>query len=147
MHRPTFVLAAFLCFMLAGASRATAQDRGELIRQAEEFYQNFQTEPALNNLRAALDPTRGQLDSIWAHGVHLLAQIYYEQGDTAQASTWLRWAFRADPTIRVDRAKFLPEVLALSEAARTSIHPSRARPAHWDQALVHRSCRRGRTGG
>jgi hypothetical protein len=96
-----------------------AQDRAELIRQAEQYYENFQTEPALNNLRAALDPTRGQPDSIWAHGVHLLAQIFHEQGDTAQATTWLRWAFRADPLIRVDRGKFLPELLALSEAART----------------------------
>jgi len=118
MQRPGFVVAAVLSLMVATASHASAQDRGELIRQAEEFYQNFQTEPALNNLRAALDPTRGQPDSIWAHGVHLLAQILYEQGDTSQATTWLRWAFRADPTIRVDRAKFLPEILAVSEAAR-----------------------------
>lgn len=97
---------------------ATAQDRGDQIRQAEQYYQNFQTEPALINLRAALDPTRGQPDSIWAHGVHLMAQIYFEQGDTSAATNWLRWAFRTDPTIRVDAAKFLPEVLALSEASR-----------------------------
>ncbi|MDH5198460.1 MAG: hypothetical protein OEY20_14555, partial [Gemmatimonadota bacterium] len=98
---------------------ARAQDRGDLIRQAEQYYQNFQTEPALNNLRAALDPTRGEPDSIWAHGVHLLAQIYYEQGDTTQTTSWLRWAFRADPAMRVDQGKFLPEVLALSDAARS----------------------------
>jgi len=97
---------------------AAAQDRGDQIRQAEQYYQNFQTEPALINLRAALDPTRGQPDSIWAHGVHLMAQIYFEQGDTSASTTWLRWAFRTDPTVRVDPAKFLPEVLALSEAAR-----------------------------
>jgi hypothetical protein len=119
MQRSRFVLAVALTLTVAAAPQAGAQDRSVLIRQADEFYQNFQTEPALNNLRAALDPTRGQPDSIWAHGVHLLAQIFYEQGDTAQATTWLRWAFRADPTLRVDRAKFLPEVLALSEAART----------------------------
>jgi hypothetical protein len=120
MQRSPFVLAAFLCLAwLLPASTVLAQDRGELIRQAEEYYQNFQTEPALINLRAALDPTRGQPDSVWGHGVHLMAQIYFEQGDTAQAATWLRWAFRTDRTIRVDPARFLPEVLALSEAARS----------------------------
>jgi Trypsin-like peptidase domain len=105
-------------FVTAPWCGAAAQDRGDQIRQAEQYYQNFQTEPALINLRAALDPTRGQPDSIWAHGVHLMAQIYFEQGDTVQATTWLRWAFRTDPTISVDPAKFLPEVLALSEASR-----------------------------
>jgi len=118
MQRFGLVVAVSFALLVATASHAFAQDRGELIRQAEEYYQNFQTEPALNNLRAALDPTRGQPDSIWAHGVHLLSQIFFEQGDSAQATTWLRWAFRADPTLRVDRAKFLPEVLTLSEAAR-----------------------------
>lgn len=122
MHGRTSALAIGLAAftLVAGwPSDLEAQDRGELIRQAEQFYQNFQTEPALNNLRAALDPTRGQPDSIWAHGVHLLAQIYYEQGDTASALTWLRWAFRADPTASVNRASFLPEVLGLSDAARS----------------------------
>jgi hypothetical protein len=104
--------------LVAPWSGVVGQDRAEQIRQAEQYYQNFQTEPALINLRAALDPTRGQPDSVWGHGVHLMAQIFYEQGDTAQATTWLRWAFRADPSVRVDPARFLPEVLALSEAAR-----------------------------
>jgi hypothetical protein len=111
-----FVLAGFL--IIGSTTPVQAQDRGELIRQAEQYYQNFQTEPALNNLRAALDPTRGEPDSIWAHGVHLLAQIYYESGDTTQATTWLRWAFRADPGLQVNRSLFLPQVLALSDAAR-----------------------------
>jgi S1-C subfamily serine protease len=97
---------------------AAAQDRAELIRQADQFYQNFQTEPALNNLKTALDPTRGQPDSIWAFGVHLLAQIYWEQGDTLLATSWLRWAMRANAAMRVDASKFLPEVLGASEAAR-----------------------------
>jgi hypothetical protein len=111
--------AALVGVLLAAPwSGAAAQDRGEQIRQAEQYYQNFQTEPALINLRAALDPTRGEPDSIWSHGVHLMAQIYFEQNDTALATTWLRWAFRTDPTIRVDAAKFLPEVLELSEASR-----------------------------
>jgi hypothetical protein len=115
----SFAVLLLAGFLLTGsATRAQAQDRGELIRQAEQFYQNFQTEPALNNLRAALDPTRGEPDSIWAHGVHLLAQIYYESGDTAQATTWLRWAFRTDPGLRVNRSLFLPQVLTLSDAAR-----------------------------
>ncbi|HEX9631040.1 MAG TPA: hypothetical protein VGA02_01150 [Gemmatimonadales bacterium] len=119
MPRSPFVLSAPLCLaLLLPASSALAQGRDELIRQAEEYYQNFQTEPALINLRAALDPTRGEPDSTWAHGVHLMAQIFFEQGDTTQATTWLRWAFRADPTMQVDSARFLPEVLALSGAAR-----------------------------
>jgi len=119
MQRATWVWAVGVLLAAVPQGRIAAQDRGELIRQAEQYYQNFQTEPALNNLRAALDPTKGQPDSLWAHGVHLLAQIFYEQGDSAQATTWLRWAFRTDPTIRVDQAKFLPEVLALSDAARS----------------------------
>jgi hypothetical protein len=119
MQRARYVLAVGALLVAVPQSWIAAQDRGEQIRQAEQYYQNFQTEPALINLRAALDPTRGQPDSIWAHGVHLLAQIYFEQGDTAQANTWLRWAFRTDPAVRVDQAKFLPEVLALSDAARS----------------------------
>lgn len=123
MERRTYGLISTLAMLgalcVAPLGRAHAQDRGELIRQAEDYYQNFQTEPALINLRAALDPTRGQPDSLWANGVHLLAQILYEQGDTAMAMTWLRWAFRTDPTLRVEAAKYLPEVMQLSDAARS----------------------------
>lgn len=118
-RRDVLVLAGLTAaFVAVPGSTATGQDRGELIRQADEYYQNFQTEPALTNLRAALDPTRGQPDSLWNHGVHLLAQIYFEQGDTDQAVTWLRWAMRADPDIPLDAAKFLPAVLAMSNEAR-----------------------------
>jgi hypothetical protein len=118
MHRVVSVLAVAGVLVLFAGRPAAAQDRAELIRQADQFYQNFQTEPALNNLKTALDPTRGQPDSIWAFGVHLLAQIYWEQGDTTLATSWLRWARRADAAMRVDASKFLPEVLAASEAAR-----------------------------
>jgi len=118
MPRVRSALAAVGSLMLF-APAVMAQDRAELIRQADQFYQNFQTEPALNNLKAALDPTRGQPDSIWAFGVHLLAQIYWEQGDTTLATAWLRWAMRADVSMRVDSSKFLPEVLAASGAARS----------------------------
>ncbi len=104
--------------MVAFVAPARAQDRGDLIRQAEQFYQNFQTEPALNNLKIALDPTRGEPDSLWAHGVHLLAQIYTEQNDTALAIAWLRWAMRASPGLRIDPSKFNPDLLTMSEAAR-----------------------------
>ena len=116
VHLGALVLAGVTLLATPGSVRA--QDRGEQIRQAEEYYQNFQTEPALINLRAALDPTRGLPDSLWAHGVHLLAQIFVEQADSAQATTWLRWAFRQDPGLGVNRARFLPEVLRLSDAAR-----------------------------
>jgi hypothetical protein len=109
------VLGASLVFVTAPAA---AQDRAELIRQADLNYQNFQTGRALDNLKAALDPTRGEPDSLWGFGVHLLAQIYWEQGDTTMATAWLRWAMRSQLSVRIDSSKFLPEVLAASGAAR-----------------------------
>jgi hypothetical protein len=106
------------CWLTLISAPLVAQSRDELIRQAQQHYDNFETEPALNNLKAALDPTRGARDSLWAHAVHLLAQIYIEQSNPALARSWLRWAMRLNPNLRVDQVLFLPDVIQASSDAR-----------------------------
>lgn len=125
MRAPTFLsvcgLAASLCAFPLSTTSLSAQTRDELIRQAQQHYDNFETEPALNNLKTALDPTRGPRDSLWGQAVHLLAQIYVEEGNPDLARSWLRWAMRLNPDMRVDAALFLPEVVDASDAARTFV--------------------------
>jgi len=111
-------LAGALSVLPLTTATLSAQTRDELIRQAQQHYDNFETEPALNNLKAALDPTRGPRDSLWGQAVHLLAQIYVEEDNQDLAQAWLRWAMRLNPNMRVDEALFLPEVIDASDAAR-----------------------------
>ena len=118
----------------------SAQTRDELIRQAQQHYDNFETEPALNNLKAALDPTRGPRDWLWGHAVHLLAQIYVEENNPGLAQSWLRWAMRLNPNMRVDEALFLPEVIDASDEARqfarsTASAGDSVAETTWDWAL------------
>ena len=112
-----FVALALVLLSASGSLRAQ-EARDQLIRSAETAYEEFETGRALDLLQAAIDPTVGPADSLWAHGVHLLAQIYIEEGEEQLATPWLRWAARLSPDMVVGRALFLPEVLAASEAAR-----------------------------
>ncbi|MDH5643487.1 MAG: hypothetical protein OEY63_04720 [Gemmatimonadota bacterium] len=100
---------------------ALAQDRNSMIQSAQEAYDDFQTGRALDLLKAALDPGEGPRDSTWAHGVHLLAQIFIEEDEPALADAWLRWARRIYPDMRVDRVLFIPEVLDASDRARRAV--------------------------
>jgi hypothetical protein len=100
------------------------QARNQRIAAAQQAYQEFDTGRALDLLRAAVNPREGPQDSAWAYGVQLLGQIVGESGDTAQANTWFRWAFRLAPNARIDTVNFLPDAVQAMRRARTSAAPS-----------------------
>lgn len=108
----TLLLLAF-----GGGTALSAQARNDRIAQAfEEFDPARQAEL----LRGALNPAEGPADSMWFRGVQLLAQILIEQGREAEASVWLRWAFRLAPNASIDSVNFLPDVVRAAVAARSA---------------------------
>ena len=110
-----------IVLVLAAPTQISAQDRDQQIRQAQAHYDDFETARALTLLESALVPEEGPRDSLWAHGVHLLAQIHMEEGDEDVARSWLRWARRLVNDMPLDELVFLPEVLAASQAARAYV--------------------------
>jgi hypothetical protein len=120
-RRLQILTAAALVGLVTAAGPLMAQDRDALIRNAQQAYDEFATARALTLLQAALDPQQGPRDSIWAHAVHLMAQIHVEQEDRDNATAWLRWARRLYPTMPVDQVFFLPEVLSASAEARAFV--------------------------
>jgi hypothetical protein len=113
-----------LCGALGPAVLAAQQTRNQRIAAAQQAYQNFDTERALELLRGAMNPAEGPQDSAWAFGIELLGQIVSEAGDTAQASVWFRWAFRSGANIPIDTVNFLPDVFRAMRAARAAIAAS-----------------------
>lgn len=106
--------------LIAFASGAAAQQsRSELLRTATAAYDDFAPERALVLARAAVDPSLGPTDSVWARGVHLLAQILVEAGNQEQARTWARWAMRTAPAMPIDTVNFLAGVVTALREART----------------------------
>jgi len=110
-----------LLLVLAAPTQISAQDRDQQIRQAQTHYDDFETARALTLLQTALAPEEGPRDSLWAHGVHLLAQIHIEEGDEDVARAWLRWARRLVNDMPLDELVLLPEVLAASADARAYV--------------------------
>ncbi len=99
-----------------------AQDtRTQLVRDAEEAYDNFETARAMQLLSVALNPSIGAPDETWASGVQLLAQILIEEGSDSLANVWMRWAVRTAPDMPVDSIAYLPEVINAYYAARTLV--------------------------
>jgi hypothetical protein len=92
-----------------------------MIQQALAAYDDFESERATALLWTALDPATGAPDDAWATGVQLMAQILIEEGEETLAEAWLRWAVRQWPELPVDRATFLPEVIAAIEVARSFV--------------------------
>jgi hypothetical protein len=113
-----------LCCALAPAVLAAQQTRNQRIAAAQQAYQNFDTERALELLRGAVNPAEGPPDSAWAYGIELLGQIVSEAGDTAQAGVWFRWAFRTAANIPIDTINFLPDVFRAMRGARAGITAS-----------------------
>ncbi|MFC1640251.1 trypsin-like peptidase domain-containing protein [Gemmatimonadota bacterium] len=111
------VLALLLVFSLGIPSVANAQ-RDELIRNAMQAYDDFETETALGLLKVAVNPAVGPTDSVWAAGIQLLSQMLIEEGQDSLATVWMRWAVRTAPNMRVDRVTYLPEVVDAYESAR-----------------------------
>jgi len=117
------VLAPLVALSLGMPAPATAQ-RDELIRNAMQAYDEFETETALGLLKVAVNPAVGATDSIWASGIQLLAQMLIEEGQDSLANVWMRWAVRTAPDMRVDRVTYLPEVVDAYEAARRMVAAS-----------------------
>jgi hypothetical protein len=69
-------------------------------------------------LAAGLDPALVQRDSAWVAGLHKLAHSLLEMGKASAASTWLRWALRLEPGLKVDEVNFPPAVVAAFDSAR-----------------------------
>ena len=95
--------------------------RADMIQQAMAAYDDFESQSATALLWTALDPAGGAPDRAWATGVQLMAQILLEEGEEPLAEAWLRWAVRQWPELPVDRATFLPEVIAAIEVARSFV--------------------------
>ena len=112
-------LAVFAALSFAAPASLDAQGaRDQLIRQAMEAYENFETENALGLLKVAVNPAVGATDSVWAAGIQLFAQILIEEGRDSLANIWMRWAVRTEPRMRVDTVTYLPEVAAAYYAAQ-----------------------------
>ena len=109
---------AFLLALSLGFPTAANAQRDELIRNAMQAYDDFETETALGLLKVAVNPAVGATDSVWAAGIQLLSQMLIEEGQDSLANVWMRWAVCTAPNMRVDRVTYLPEVIEAYEAAR-----------------------------
>jgi len=114
------VVALLIGLSLGFPSSALAQ-RNQLIQNAMQAYDDFETETALGLLKVAVNPAVGPTDSVWAAGIQLLSQVLIEEGQDSLANVWMRWAVRTQPNMRVDRVTYLPEVVDAYESARQSI--------------------------
>ena len=114
------VFALLITLSLGFPSTAFSQ-RDQLIRNAMQAYDDFETETALGLLKVAVNPAVGPTDSVWAAGIQLLSQMLIEEGQDSLATVWMRWAVRTAPDMRVDRVTYLPEVVAAYESARRMI--------------------------
>ncbi len=120
MKRILLVGALFISAIALVPASVEAQDRGALLRQAQAAYDDFDPPRAIRIARAALDPALGPLDSTWARGVHLLAQILIEEQQEDAAKIWARWAMRARPDLPIDSVNFLAGVVTALREARTA---------------------------
>jgi hypothetical protein len=120
MSRRSHLIVLAGAYLALGSQPLYAQTtRAQRLAAADSAYAAFEVQRARDLLVAALDPSQGPLDSAWARGVQLLAQILLEQNDSLQAGSWLRWAFRLSPAWTVDSVTFLPEVVAAAVEARS----------------------------
>lgn len=120
MKRILLVAALLLSAIALVPASADAQDRGALLRQAQAAYDDFDPPRAIRIARAALDPALGPLDSTWARGVHLLAQILIEEQQADAAKSWARWAMRTRPDLPIDSVNFLSGVVSALREARAA---------------------------
>jgi hypothetical protein len=121
-RRKLLLLLAVACSLPGAAVELEGQaSRRERLAAADSAYAAFDVERARQLLIAALDPAAGPLDTAWAKGVQLLAQILLEQNDSLEAGSWLRWAFRLNPGWPIDSVTFLPEVVTAAAAARSLV--------------------------
>lgn len=116
-HRVAFG-AALTALSLTSPTGLLAQNGPALIRQGIGAYNDFDPRRALWMLRRGVDPAAGPRDSLWALGVQYLAQILHEQGDETAARSWIRWAVRLVPDLRLDSLNLLTDVIVEFRRAR-----------------------------
>jgi hypothetical protein len=137
------LLVVSLCTVSAATLRA--QDtRTTIIQQA---LSEFDEARAFTLLRSGVDPTLpGPLDSLWALGVMSLVEIVHRQ-DPALANTWLRWAVRLRPEMRMDTLAFL-ELMPVYNDARafvlSNVQDDSLVETEWRWAVPAPEVRRGR---
>ncbi len=110
-----------LALALTAPALQAQGSRADLLRQATAAYDDFDIPRAARLARAALDPSIGARDSVWARGVHLLTQLLIEDNQNAQATLWARWAMRIEPTLQIDSVRFLGEVVTTLRDARAAV--------------------------
>ena len=118
MMRRILALLALVCAV--GMPVRAQTPRAALLQQASAASDNFETARAIELARAALDPALGAPDSVWVRGVHVLAQLLFENGNEPDAHTWARWGMRLNPTMPIDSVNFLSGVVGILRQARDS---------------------------
>ena len=114
--RRLLVASLLLCTFPAYSS---AQDsRADLIEQARR---EFDSDARLALLVQAANPDLAPVDSIWADGVHELAQALLSQGEQTTAGVWLRWAAWLGDQWQIDTVAMLPEVVLAQQNATSSV--------------------------
>lgn len=113
-------LALLAAVALTGGLRAQ-QTRNERIAAAFAAYDNFQPAQAFELLKRAVNPSEGPQDAEWFRAVQLMAEILIADNQAAEASTWLRWAFRLQPNAQIDELNRAPEVVQAARAARSAV--------------------------
>jgi hypothetical protein len=117
--RPIRVHAVLLLFIAFGSSTAAAQQRVELVDQARAEIVGSQ--PALDLLLQATNPTTTPPDSTWAVGVFDLADNLINVGESDVAAVWLRWVARHGPQWPVDRDWYSPIVIGAYDIAAPAV--------------------------
>jgi hypothetical protein len=110
-------LAFLVAVACTGVLRAQ-QTRNQRIAAAFAAYDNFQSGQALELLQRAVNPSEGPQDDEWFRAVQLMAEILIADDKQADASTWLRWAFRLSPRAQIDEVNRAPEVVTAARAAQ-----------------------------
>src|SRR3972149_411573 len=110
-------LAFLVAVACTGVLRAQ-QTRNQRIAAAFAAYDNFQSGQALELLQPAVNPSEGPQDAEWFRAVQLMAEILIADDKQAEASTWLRWAFRLSPRAQIDEVNRAPEVVTAARAAQ-----------------------------
>lgn len=121
-HTTAFAVA--LALALVAVSRGSAQEtRASLL---DEVPTAADDAARLELLMAAANPELAPLDSLWARGVHTLADLLIDLEDRTLAGVWLDWVVRHGADWPIDRGFFRPGVVGEYEEAVQRIEDTRS---------------------
>lgn len=121
MTIPRSIRLTFLTAVAVTATLGAQQTRNQRIAAAFAAYDNFQTAQALATLKQAVNPSEGPQDAEWFRAIQLMAEILIADNRSAEASAWLRWAFRLSPNAAIDEVNRAPEVVTAARAAQGAV--------------------------